>query len=93
MTKEEIIDVDAVIVTHLHEDYWDEEARKVLPKALPIFAQNKADAETIRGQGFSDVRVLSATSSFNGVQLIKTGGRHGTEAHYGVAPKRPDMLR
>ncbi len=30
MTKEEIIDVDAVIVTHLHEDHWDEEARKVL---------------------------------------------------------------
>jgi len=82
MTKEEIIDVDAVIVTHLHEDHWDEEARKVLPKALPIFAQNDADAETIRGQGFSDVRVLSATSSFKDVQLIKTGGRHGTEAHY-----------
>jgi L-ascorbate metabolism protein UlaG (beta-lactamase superfamily) len=82
MTKEEITDVDAVIVTHLHEDHWDEEARKMLPKALPIFAQNNADAETIRGQGFSDVRVLSATSSFNGVQLIKTGGRHGTEAHY-----------
>nr|WP_313665942.1 MBL fold metallo-hydrolase [Brucella intermedia] len=82
MPKEEIIDVDAVIVTHLHEDHWDEEARKVLPKALPIFAQNDADAETIRGQGFSDVRVLSATSSFKGVQLIKTGGRHGTEAHY-----------
>lgn len=82
MTKEEIIDVDAVIVTHLHEDHWDEEARKVLPKALPVFAQNDADAETIRGQGFSDVRVLSATSSFKDVQLIKTGGRHGTEAHY-----------
>lgn len=82
MTKEEIIDVDAVIITHLHEDHWDEEARKVLPKALPIFAQNDADAATIRGQGFSDVRVLSDTSSFNGVQLIKTNGRHGTEAHY-----------
>ena len=82
MTKEEILDVDAVIVTHLHEDHWDEEARKVLPKALPIFAQNDADAQTIRGQGFFDVRVLSDTSRFNGVQLIKTNGRHGTEAHY-----------
>ncbi|WP_223564997.1 MULTISPECIES: MBL fold metallo-hydrolase [Agrobacterium tumefaciens complex] len=82
MTKEEIIDVDAVIVTHLHEDHWDEEARKVLPKTLPIFAQNDADASIIRGQGFSDVRVLSGTSDFNGVQLVKTGGRHGTEAHY-----------
>ncbi|MEJ5021040.1 MBL fold metallo-hydrolase [Ochrobactrum vermis] len=82
MTKEEIIDVDAVIVTHLHEDHWDEEARKVLPKTLPIFAQNDADASTIRGQGFSNVRVLSDTFNFNGVELIKTGGRHGTDAHY-----------
>lgn len=87
MTKEEIIDVDAIIVTHLHEDHWDEEARKVLPRSLPIFAQNDADAETIRGQGFSDVRVLSATSSFKGVQLIKTDGRHGTEAHYAAIGK------
>lgn len=87
MTKEEIIDVDAVIVTHLHEDHWDEEARKALPKGLPIHAQNDADAEIIRGQGFTDVRVLSATSSFNGVQLIKTGGRHGTEAHYAAIGK------
>ncbi|MBO0134208.1 MBL fold metallo-hydrolase [Agrobacterium burrii] len=82
MTKEEIIDVDAVIVTHLHEDHWDEDARKVLPKTLPLFAQNDADAAIIREQGFSDVRVLSDTSTFKGVQLIKTGGRHGTEEHY-----------
>lgn len=82
MTKEEILEVDAVIVTHLHEDHWDKEAQKVVPKALPVFTQNEADAETIRSQGFTDVRVLSATSSFEGVQLIKTGGRHGTEAHY-----------
>ncbi len=82
LTKDEIIKVDAVIVTHLHEDHWDEEARKTLPKSLPIFSQNAADAQIIRGQGFTDVRVLSATSSFKGVQLIKTNGRHGTEAHY-----------
>ncbi|WP_311273409.1 MULTISPECIES: MBL fold metallo-hydrolase [unclassified Rhizobium] len=82
MTKEEIIDVSAIIVTHLHEDHWDEEARKILPKTLPVFAQNEADAKIIRGQGFTDVRVLSETSSFKGIELIKTGGRHGTEAHF-----------
>ena len=87
MTKEEIMDVDAVIVTHLHEDHWDEDARKILPKALPIYAQNDTDAEIIRSQGFTDVRVLSATSNFNGVQLIKTEGRHGTEAHYAAIGK------
>lgn len=82
---EDIVDVDAVIVTHLHEDHWDEAARNLVPKNLPLFAQNDADAETIRSQGFTDVRVLGDTLQLNGVQLIKTGGRHGTDAVYAVA--------
>ena len=85
LTMDEILDVDAVIVTHLHEDHWDEAARNNVPKAIPLFAQNEADAETIRGQGFIDVRVLSRESSFDGVNLIKTGGRHGTDAAHAVA--------
>lgn len=80
----DIIDVDAVIVTHLHEDHWDQAAREALPKDLPVFAQNDIDAEVIRGQGFTDVRVLSESSEFDGVRLIKTTGQHGTEAHYEV---------
>jgi L-ascorbate metabolism protein UlaG (beta-lactamase superfamily) len=80
----DIIDVDAVIVTHLHEDHWDQAARDALPRDLPVFAQNDTDAEIIRGQGFTDVRVLSESSEFDGVRLIKTAGRHGTEAHYEV---------
>lgn len=80
----ELIDVDAVIVTHLHEDHWDQAAQEALPKDLPIFAQNEADAGTIRSQGFKDVRVLSAQSRFGGVGLTKTPGRHGTKAHYEV---------
>lgn len=80
----ELIDVDAVVVTHLHEDHWDQAAQEALPRDLPIFAQNDADAETIRGQGFKDVRVLSAQSQFGGVGLTKTPGRHGTKAHYEV---------
>lgn len=87
----EIIDVDAVIVTHLHEDHWDQAARDALDKGLPIFAQNDPDAEVICGQGFSDVRVLTDSTQFNGVQLIKTGGRHGTEAHYAV-PELAEVL-
>ncbi|WP_138471163.1 MBL fold metallo-hydrolase [Poseidonocella sp. HB161398] len=78
----DILDVDAVIVTHLHEDHWDETARETLPKSLPVFTQNDADAEVIRSQGFADVRVLSATTEFGGVRLIKTGGRHGSDAAY-----------
>ncbi|MFP3441305.1 MBL fold metallo-hydrolase, partial [Pantoea sp. SIMBA_133] len=35
----EIVDVDAVIVTHLHPDHFDEKAKEVLPKEIMIYAQ------------------------------------------------------
>lgn len=79
---DEIIDVDAVIVTHLHEDHWDAAAQKALPKTLPILAQNAADAEIIRSQGFENVQILSEAGEFGGVSLVQTAGRHGTDAAY-----------
>lgn len=33
----EMIEVDAVIITHLHIDYFDEEAKQQLPKNVPIY--------------------------------------------------------
>jgi L-ascorbate metabolism protein UlaG (beta-lactamase superfamily) len=82
-----IIDVDAVIVTHLHPDHWDEAAKTRLNKSLPIFAQNEADAAAIRSFGFSDVRILGEDTVFRGVRLIRTGGQHGTDATLKALPQ------
>lgn len=76
---EEIVDVDAVIVTHTHEDHWDETAAQQVPKNKPLFAQNERDAEAIRAAGFTDVRLLGADSEFEGIALIKTEGQHGSD--------------
>ncbi|MDG2916827.1 MBL fold metallo-hydrolase [Bisgaard Taxon 10/6] len=76
--------VDAVIVTHTHDDHWDEYAQKMLPKTLPIFVQNAGDAQIIRSQGFKDVRVLGKNTEFNQVKLSKTGGQHGTDQMYAI---------
>ena len=81
---DEILDVDAVVVTHTHPDHWDEAAQALLPKSLPIFAQNEQDAGLIRSVGFADVRLLTEATGFNGVSLSKTGGRHGSDAAYAV---------
>jgi L-ascorbate metabolism protein UlaG (beta-lactamase superfamily) len=81
---DEILDVDAVIVTHTHPDHWDEAAQALLPKSLPIFAQNEQDAGLISSAGFTDVRLLTEATGFNGVSLSKTGGRHGSDAAYAV---------
>ena len=75
----EIVDVDAVIVTHTHLDHWDDAAKDSLPKGLPVFAQDEKDATDIRAAGFADVRVLSAETVFDGITLIKTPGQHGSD--------------
>lgn len=72
-------DVDAIIVTHTHLDHWDDAAQALLPKDIPLFTQHEADAELIRSQGFTDVRILADTAEFGGVTLSRTGGQHGTD--------------
>ena len=84
--EEAIAGVDAVIVTHTHLDHWDDAAQQLLPKDLPLFVQNAADAEMIRKQGFRDVRILGERTEFNGVTLSKTGGQHGTDQMYATPP-------
>lgn len=82
-----IIDVDAVIVTHIHPDHWDEAARAALAKRRPMFAQNEADAAQLRTWGFNDVRVMTEDSAFRGVRLHRTGGQHGTDAAVRALPQ------
>lgn len=87
MPAEQVIaGVDAVIVTHTHLDHWDDAAQAMLPKGLPLFVQNDADAAIIRKQGFTDVRVLGHQVEFGGVTLSKTGGQHGTDEMYATQP-------
>lgn len=73
----EITDVDAVIVTHLHPDHFDEAAIEALPKNLPIYAQNEKDVATIKEAGFFNVQSLEHQPSFENIQLFKTSGQHG----------------
>ncbi len=72
-----IEDVDAVIVTHLHLDHWDEVAKEVLPKDIKLFTQNREDASEIMNAGFKNVEVLQKDTLFEDIQLIKTKGEHG----------------
>lgn len=83
--------VDAVIVTHTHDDHWDKAAQQLLPKDLPVFVQNAGDARIIRGQGFKDVRVVGQNTPFGDVRLSKTGGQHGTDEMY-AHPQMAELL-
>jgi L-ascorbate metabolism protein UlaG (beta-lactamase superfamily) len=77
---EELTAVDAVIVTHTHFDHWDEVAKALLPKHLPVFVQHGADAQLVMASGFTDVRLLTDTTEFEGITLSRTSGQHGSDA-------------
>ncbi|MDU3382521.1 MAG: MBL fold metallo-hydrolase [Klebsiella pneumoniae] len=70
-SRDKIVDVDAVIVTHTHDDHWDAAAIAAIPKTLPVFVQHEADAALLRSQGFQDLRLLSADSEFAGVRKLR----------------------
>ncbi|RAS91016.1 hypothetical protein A3863_07240 (plasmid) [Priestia endophytica] len=69
--------IDAVIVTHLHLDHFDEAAQRILPKDIKMFVQNEEDAKEVQNAGFQNVEVLTKDTVFEGIQLIKTRGEHG----------------
>lgn len=82
-TKEDVLKgADAIIVTHTHLDHWDEVAQQTIRKDIPIFTQNDADAQAIRKEGFTNVRVLTDGTVFKNVTLQNIEGTHGTQAMY-----------
>lgn len=74
---ETLLDVDAVIVTHLHPGHFDQAAAQLLPKNKPVFVQNARDREALEYYGFQQVKVLEAGTIFSGITLTKIPGRYG----------------
>ncbi len=69
--------LDAVLVTHLHRDHFDDTAADLLPKDLPLFCQ-PPDEGVLRDRGFTDVRPVADRLEWDGVTITRTDGRHGT---------------
>ena len=70
------LDYDAVIVTHRHRDHFDDTAKAQLPDDVPLLC-NAVQAEGFRKDGFTDVRPVEETATFQGVTLERTPARHG----------------
>lgn len=77
LSVEEILDgVDAVLISHLHSDHFDEVAQRVIPKQIPILCHAR-DAEAIRAMGFEDVRTVGEGMDVGAIRIRTTDGRHG----------------
>jgi L-ascorbate metabolism protein UlaG (beta-lactamase superfamily) len=74
--EEVVRDLDAVVVTHLHEDHFDETAARLLPRNVPVFCQPE-DKASLAERGLQ-VRPVETTTAWDGLSITRTGGQHGT---------------
>ena len=75
---DEIVNVDAVILTHFHPDHFDEFAAKEIDKNIPFFVQHEMDKQIIDKFGFHDVRIIAEDGTdFEGIKLYKTLCQYG----------------
>lgn len=70
-------DADALIVTHLHMDHFDETAAAVLDHALPLLGQPE-DRVRLADRGFTDLRPVENEATFGDIHLVRTPAEHGT---------------
>ncbi|HFZ8993950.1 TPA: MBL fold metallo-hydrolase [Citrobacter freundii] len=86
-----LMQADALIVTHLHEDHWDEAASEIVPKDKPIYVQNARDAQMLHAQGFTALTVLTEATELGEITLRKTSGQHGSDRLYAI-PEMAERL-
>ncbi|MBO0343483.1 MBL fold metallo-hydrolase [Flagellimonas profundi] len=79
LLQRKLDDIDAVFVSHLHPDHWDEAAVQRISKATTIICPSTL-VDTIEAYGFQDVHGLQQPMTFNSIEMYLTDGQHGTGA-------------
>jgi L-ascorbate metabolism protein UlaG (beta-lactamase superfamily) len=67
---------DALLVSHIHPDSFDQAAAESLPKTLPVFAQPE-DLPQLTAWGFANVRIVETSTSFDGITITRAIAEHG----------------
>ena len=78
VSLETLFAVVVLFVATVNFELYTLALRDALPKTLVLFAQSEKEAQTLRGYGFRDVRVLREEGvEFEGVRLYRTECEHG----------------
>jgi L-ascorbate metabolism protein UlaG (beta-lactamase superfamily) len=77
VAAEEVVrEVDAVLVTHRHQDHFDDRARELLPRDVPVFCQ-PADEDALLALAL-DARPVEEQLAWEDIRIRRTPARHGS---------------
>jgi L-ascorbate metabolism protein UlaG (beta-lactamase superfamily) len=71
--------MDTVMVSHMHSDHFDSAAQSAIPKEMPLICQAEDEPE-IRKLGFKNVHPISRKLVWNGIEIQRVIGKHGSGA-------------
>ena len=74
--EEILMDVELVVVSHLHTDHFDTVAKERVPKHLPLICQPGDETKIVQA-GFTDIRPLLDVFDWNGLVFSRREGSHG----------------
>ncbi len=78
MPLEQIINgVDLVLVSHTHEDHFDDAANKVLSKSVKIINQ-PADRKFFSSRGYINAETLEHKTKWENITIERVNGEHGS---------------
>lgn len=73
-----LADIDAIFVSHLHSDHFDDAARRHISRDMLMLCP-QAIASELRKDGFKNVVGIADEYHVGGLTLKITGGRHGPD--------------
>lgn len=69
--------VDAVLLTHLHDDHIDEAAYEMIPKDMRFLVQDENNRQVVMSHGFNHVEVVGDNTRVGEVSIQKAESQHG----------------
>jgi len=77
MTKSEVLSgIEGVLVTHLHPDHFDEDAKHMLPKTMDVFC-TVDDAEKLTEMGFRMLHLVADSRNWDEIEITRVEAQHG----------------
>lgn len=68
--------LDAVLLTHTHDDHWDDAAKALLPKDISVLCQVE-DADGLRKHGYENIVPIASNARWSTMEINRTPAHHG----------------